>query len=80
MRDYDSEGQLGQEPSAEAYVTKLVEVFREVARVLRTDGTVWLNLGDPYVTEDQILSGRSQTHNPRKYETDLRPHTSTCFC
>lgn len=49
LRDYKVEGQLGQEKSHEEYVTNLVNVFREVKRVLRDDGTLWLNLGDSYV-------------------------------
>jgi len=48
LRDYGHEGQLGLEPTPEAYVAKLVAVFREVWRVLRDDGTLWLNLGDSY--------------------------------
>ena len=48
LRDYGVEGQIGQEPTPEEYVLKLVEVFREVRRVLRSDGTCWLNLGDTY--------------------------------
>jgi DNA modification methylase len=48
LRDYGTEGQLGLEPTPEQYVENLVAVFREVRRVLRDDGTVWLNLGDSY--------------------------------
>lgn len=48
LRDYDVEGQLGLEKTPEEYVQHLVEVFREVWRVLRDDGTLWLNLGDSY--------------------------------
>jgi DNA modification methylase len=48
LRDYGDTGQLGLEPTPEQYVTNLVAVFREVRRVLRDDGTVWLNLGDSY--------------------------------
>ena len=48
LRDYGVEGQLGLESTPEEYVTKMVEVFREVKRVLRKDGTLWLNLGDSY--------------------------------
>ena len=48
LRDYGVDGQLGLEQSPEEYVAKMVEVFREVRRVLRDDGTVWLNLGDSY--------------------------------
>ncbi len=48
LRDYGDAGQLGLEPTPEAYVANMVDVFREVRRVLRSDGTVWLNLGDSY--------------------------------
>ncbi len=48
LRDYGHDGQIGLEETPEAYVTKMVEVFREVRRVLRDDGTVWLNIGDSY--------------------------------
>jgi len=48
LRDYGHEGQIGLEDTPEAYVARLVEVFREVRRVLRDDGTLWLNLGDSY--------------------------------
>jgi DNA modification methylase len=48
LRDYGTPGQLGLEPTPEAYVESMVAVFREVRRVLRSDGTVWLNLGDSY--------------------------------
>jgi DNA modification methylase len=50
LRDYGVEGQIGLESSPEEYVTKMVEVFREVKRVLRKDGTLWLNLGDSYAS------------------------------
>ena len=48
LRDYGKDDQLGQEESPEEYVENLVNVFREVKRVLRDDGTLWLNLGDSY--------------------------------
>ena len=48
LRDYGVEGQIGLEPTPAAYVEKMVAVFREVRRVLRDDGTLWLNLGDSY--------------------------------
>jgi len=48
LRDYQIEGQLGLEPTPEEYVANMVEVFREVWRVLNPTGTVWLNLGDSY--------------------------------
>ena len=48
LRDYGNGDQLGQEETPEKFVDNLVNVFREVRRVLRDDGTVWLNLGDSY--------------------------------
>jgi DNA modification methylase len=48
LRDYGHDGQIGLESTPEAYVARMVEVFREVWRVLRGDGTLWLNLGDSY--------------------------------
>lgn len=48
LRDYGEAGQIGLEPTPDEYVAKLVAVFREVKRVLRDDGTLWLNLGDTY--------------------------------
>lgn len=48
LRDYGHDGQIGLEESPEIYVQKLAAVFREVRRVLRPDGTLWLNIGDSY--------------------------------
>lgn len=48
LRDYGCEGQIGLEQTPDAYVAELVAVFREARRVLRDDGTFWLNLGDSY--------------------------------
>lgn len=48
LRDYGVDGQLGLEKKPEEYVAKMVAVFREVKRVLRNDGTLWVNLGDSY--------------------------------
>ena len=48
LRDYGTDGQLGLEQTPEEYVANMVQVFREVKRVLRDDGTLWLNLGDSY--------------------------------
>lgn len=48
LRDYGVVGQIGLEESPDQYIQKMVDVFREVRRVLRDDGTVWLNIGDSY--------------------------------
>ena len=59
LRNYNDESkQLGMEDTPEEFVENLVNVFREVKRVLRDDGTVWLNLGDSYSS-----GGRTTTTN-----------------
>ncbi len=59
LRDYGVAGQLGLEPTPEEYVAKMVEVFAEVRRVLRDDGTLWLNLGDSYAKSKSNNGGYS---------------------
>ena len=49
LRDYRCQGQYGHEETVEDYVGKLVELFREVRRVLKPEGTLWLNVGDSFV-------------------------------
>ena len=51
LRDYGTAGQIGLEATPDAYVAEIVAVFREVRRVLRNDGTCWINLGDGYVSK-----------------------------
>lgn len=48
LRDYGNDGQIGLEQTPDEYVAEMVNVFREVWRVLKDDGTLWLNLGDSY--------------------------------
>lgn len=50
LRDYGVKGQLGLEKTPAEFVERIVEIFREVRRVLRTEGTCWVNLGDTYAT------------------------------
>lgn len=50
LRDYGHSGQIGLEETPESYVAEMVDVFREVRRVLKPDGTFWLNLGDSYTS------------------------------
>lgn len=83
LRDYGCDGQLGLEPTPDEFVAALVEVFRSVRRVLRDDGTVWLNLGDSYSgsgkgvwnASDDRKSAVKETYrpsvNPVKTETGL---------
>lgn len=65
LRDYGVAGQLGLEPTPEEYVANMVAVFREVRRVLRPDGVLWLNLGDSYNTD----AGGNWGHNHGKGRT-----------
>lgn len=58
-------GGLGLEPTIDLYVQHIVEVFREVKRILRDDGTLWLNMGDSYA------SGKGSCHNPGGGENSL---------
>lgn len=51
LRDYGADGQIGLEKTPQEYVAKMVEVFRDVRRVLRKDGTCWVNLGDTYAAQ-----------------------------
>lgn len=61
LRDYGHAGQIGLEATPDDFVAAMVEVFREVRRVLADDGTVWLNLGDSYNNRTRI---RSTSHKP----------------
>jgi DNA modification methylase len=67
LRDYGCAGQIGLESTPDAYVAELVAVFREVRRVLRDDGTLWLNLGDSYSGSGKGPAGNlGKTHNERE--------------
>lgn len=60
--------QVGLEPTPEEYVARLVDVFREVRRVLRAEGTLWLNLGDSFCSTDKW--GGGQSGNTGKHTTN----------
>lgn len=62
LRDYGVEGQLGLEKTPQEFVAKMVAVFAEVRRVLKKDGTAWVNLGDSYATG--TTADRKQSKNP----------------
>lgn len=55
LRDYGVEGQIGLEQSPFEYIEKLVQVFSEVRRVLRANGTCWINLGDSYASSKNLM-------------------------
>jgi len=71
LRDYGVEGQLGAEPTPDEFVEALVRVFREVWRVLRDDGTVWLNLGDSYSNGGGTTQAAGKKYGGRSI--DIRP-------
>lgn len=63
LRDYGQEGQIGLEDTPDAYIQRLVAVFREVKRVLSDDGTLWLNIGDSYARQ-----GGKESDQPRHWD------------
>lgn len=71
VRDYGVENQIGAEPDINDYIKDLVDVFREVRRVLKPDGTFWLNIGNTYTSggrkwrqEDSKNKGRAMSYRP----------------
>ena len=72
LRDYGHADQIGLEQSPEEYVAKLVAVFREVRRVLKDDGTLWLNLGDSYANGGRQT--RDQDGKLSQRGMDIRPN------
>jgi hypothetical protein len=74
-RDPAGEAQVGLEPTPAQYVAALVETFREVRRVLRDDGTLWLNLGDSY----NAYGGAGPGSKLSKTQTEQRPKLATGY-
>lgn len=66
LRDYGDPSQLGLEPTPEEYVANMVDVFRAVKRLLRQDGTLWLNLGDTYSAQRWTGKGEGQPINKKR--------------
>jgi DNA modification methylase len=76
LRDYQGgEAEIGQEDTVDGYVQKMVEVFREVRRILRDDGTLWLNLGDSYMSAKNCAPPPQTVANgnARSMPTDFIP-------
>jgi DNA modification methylase len=63
LRNYGVEGQIGQESTLQEYISKIVEVFHEVKRVTRDDGTLWLNIGDSYSGSGRGPTGKNGIGN-----------------
>lgn len=66
LRDYKVEGQLGREKTPEEFIANMVKVFREAKRVLRDDGTLWVNIGDSYAHNGAAYGSRKPTLNGRR--------------
>lgn len=73
LRNYHIDGQIGLEPSVDNYINSLVEVFEEVRRVLRDDGTLWLNIGDSYTSGGRTWRAPDKKNPIRAM--DVRPPT-----
>lgn len=71
LRDYGCDGQIGLESTPDAFVSSLVDVFAEVHRVLKSDGTLWLNLGDSYNGASSNRTGQNG-YNDRRTNRDKR--------
>lgn len=70
LRDYGVDGQIGLEKTPEEYIRKLTDVFMEVYRVLKPEGTLWLNIGDSYVSKPKSnYNGKGQGLNDKSYGT-----------
>jgi DNA modification methylase len=69
LRDYGVAGQIGLEPTPDEFVSQMVDVFREVRRVLRSDGTLWLNLGDSYAANAATAKGKLGFESHRGSDT-----------
>jgi DNA modification methylase len=72
LRDYGDPRQIGLESTPEAYVARLVEVCREIRRVLRDDGTFWLNLGDSYAASHGGCQGATSQRPGRSNVAEQR--------
>ena len=70
LRSYGVDGQLGLEATPAEYVARMVEVFREVRRVLRSDGTCWVNLGDSYAGSWGNYGGQNRGNGTQRELTN----------
>lgn len=77
LRNYNVDGQMGLEPTPREFISGMVAVFEQVRRVLRDDGTCWINMGDTYVSSatggDPNLSSRLQGGKKHQAEASKRP-------
>lgn len=71
LRDYGHDAQLGLEATPDEFVSEMVAVFREVRRVLRDDGTLWLNIGDTIYSGNGQPKGRDDKSPARNFSRDF---------
>ena len=92
LRDYGMDGQIGRETTPKEYVSRLTDVFAEVRRVLRSDGTLWLNISDTYAgkgnqgdfTDPKNPNGRNgqaiMSSTAESHEEKPRLNSRLAFC
>lgn len=78
LRDYGANDQLGLEPSLESYLATQADIFDQVRDLLTDDGTLWLNIGDSYVSQRMGSPGESSSYNDG-IEGGKRSHTQAFF-
>lgn len=90
LRDYGVTGQIGRENTLQEYIEKMTEVFREIKRVLKPTGTLWLNLGDSYAVgkgknntttggkHGPILGSKRNSHNVSDLKLMHLKHKDLC--
>lgn len=69
LRDYGAEGQIGCEQTPLEYIDRLTEIFREVRRVLKSNGTLWLNIADSYAGSGKGVWSKSLAERPKSKQT-----------
>ncbi|MDR2004111.1 MAG: site-specific DNA-methyltransferase [Prevotella sp.] len=76
QRDYGFKSQIGMEATPEKYINRLVEIFREAKRVLRNDGTLWVNIADSYANSGK--GGANYPENAKKYKQGTNKGSLSC--
>jgi len=78
LRDYGVDGQLGLEPTFQEYIAKLVEIFDEAKRVLKKDGTCWVNLGDTYSGSNKGAGGNGSQKESFTWNENFEQVCANC--
>ena len=75
LRDYNINGQIGLEPTMQEFINHLVNIFNEIKRILKNDGTLWLNIGDGYTSGNRGYRAADKKNPARAMS--VRPDTPT---